>query len=356
MANTIGMYAHLAGTAVRAGWYYGMYELMNRVNKRLGEPKTKKRPKGPVPSMAELRKEWLGLLWADARNVRDGIYFPLIDDESETVLDQLDRARAMFADLPANMRRRRAGDGAEVARSPQAQRRPDYFVPNFHFQSGGYLTPESARLYDVQVETLFMGAANAMRRQTLRPIAEYVRGRDQRGITVLDVACGTGRLLGQLAQAFPGIAATGVDLSLPSLEEARHHLRERRSVRLVQANGEALPFADATQDVVTSIFLYHELPAPVRRRVTAEIARVLKPGGLFIFIDSLQTGDRPDYDGLLEAFPTRFHEPYYAQYLRDDLDGMFTEVGMQAETDWQAFMSKVVVRRKSEGEARVQAA
>ena len=97
---------------------------------------------------------------------------------------------------------------------------------------------------------------------------------------------------------------------------------------------------------VISIFLYHELPAPVRRRVTAEIARVLKPGGIFVFIDSLQLGDREGYDGLLEAFPVRFHEPYYAQYTRDDLDAMFTEAGLAPRDQSQAFLSKVVTRQK----------
>ena len=44
---------------------------------------------------------------------------------------------------------------------------PDYYTQNFHYQSGGWLTEESARIYDVQVETLFFGAAGAMRRQAI---------------------------------------------------------------------------------------------------------------------------------------------------------------------------------------------
>ena len=56
----------------------------------------------------------------------------------------------------------------------------------------------------------------------------------------------------------------------------------------------AIPLPDASQDIVTTVFLFHELPPEVRRRVAAEMARVLKPGGLLVFIDSLQMGDRPD--------------------------------------------------------------
>ncbi len=348
MSDRTAMYGHLAGRAMRAGAYYGLYELMNRVQRRLDKKETPPyRPKGAVPSMAQLRSDWFEVLLADARNVGEGLYPPISDDETGSLLDHLDRLRIMFADVPTSTARRKSRDGVEVTRSPQTQKLPDYYVQNFHYQTGGYLTDQSARIYDVQVETLFLGAAQAMRRHALKPIAEFVRGRDQRKLRLLDVACGTGRFLGQLAQAFPGIKAAGVDLSLPYLGEARRHLRERPAIKLIQANGEKLPFADASQDIVTSIFLYHELPAPVRRRVSLEIARVLMPGGIFVFIDSLQTGDREGYDGLLEAFPVRFHEPYYAQYLRDDLELMFKQAGLRPKDETHAFLSKVVTRERS---------
>ena len=107
-----------------------------------------------------------------------------------------------------------------------------------------------------------------------------------------------------------------------------------------------MPLADASADIVTSIFLFHELPPEVRRQVTAEIARVSKPGGLFVFLDSLQMGDRPGWDGLLEGFPERFHEPYYRSYAIDDLDGMFTAAGLEPEPVHTPFLSKLMVRRK----------
>jgi hypothetical protein len=71
----------------------------------------------------------------------------------------------------------------------------------------------------------------------------------------------------------------------------------------------------------------------------------LKPGGLFVFIDSMQLGDRPEWDGLLEAFPARFHEPYFRHYTIDDLDGMFTAAGLAPVATDIAFLSKVMVRQ-----------
>ena len=117
-------------------------------------------------------------------------------------------------------------------------------------------------------------------------------------------------------------------------------------VDLVLVPGQPIPLPDASQDVVTCIFLFHELPPEVRRGVTAEIARVLKPGGLFVFIDSMQMGDKPAWDGLLEAFPVRFHEPYFRSYAIDDLDAMFANAGLDAQSTSRAFLSKVMVRRK----------
>ena len=348
MANAIDMYSHLAGQALRAGWYLGLHEAMDRATDMLGRDLPRYRPQGPVPTSRALLADLGELLLADARNVRDGIYASPRGEDGPA-LRQLMRTVAMFADLPEAMRRRRAGDGHEVARRPDSATLPDYFTQNFHYQTGGYLTDQSARLYDTQVETLFLGAANAMRRQALRPIAEYVRGKDQRHMRCLDVACGTGRFLHQLGQVFPAMELEGLDLSAAYLSEARRFLRGRRRLRLINANAEHIPSADDSLDIVSCIFLFHELPAEVRRRVAAEIARVLKPGGLLVFIDSLQMGDKPDFDGLLEAFPAKFHEPYYANYLNDDVVDLFAEPGLELQSWWTAFLSKVVVCRKPTG-------
>jgi len=78
------------------------------------------------------------------------------------------------------------------------------------------------------------------------------------------------------------------------------------------------------------------------------MARVLKPDGILVFVETVQKGDRPDYDGLLELFPIGFHEPYYADYVRQDLDELFTGAGLEIVETTLAFMSKVVVLRKSQ--------
>jgi ubiquinone/menaquinone biosynthesis C-methylase UbiE len=269
-----------------------------------------------------------------------------MDDDAASLPRHLARVRRMFADLPQAYARRAGRDAGTARTEPSAARVPAYYAQDFHFQTGGYLTEGSAQLYDVQVETLFMGAAGPMRRTALAPIAEYMRGRDQRQARLLDVACGTGRFLRQVRLAWPAMRLVGLDLSRPYLEEARRQLEGLRAAELIEAAAERMPLADASVDIVTSIFLYHELPPDVRREATAKIARVLKPDGLFVFLDSLQMGDRPGWDGLIEAFPHRFHEPYYRHYATDDIEGMFGAAGLEPELTTTPFLSKLMVRRK----------
>jgi ubiquinone/menaquinone biosynthesis C-methylase UbiE len=302
-------------------------------------------PRLPVPSLGELLADEARLLIGDALAVADGLYPPLVGLSDP--LGHLGRVGRMLADLPHALSRRASDDATSARAEPAAARVPHYYAQDFHYQTGGYLSEASARLYDVQVETLFMGAAAPMRRTALRAVCEHMRGRDQRRMRLLDVACGTGRFLREMRLALPALGLTGIDLSESYLKEARSHLADLRRVALIAAAGERLPFASASSDVVTTIFLFHELPPEVRRQVTAEIARVLKPGGLFVFLDSLQMGDRPGWDGLLEAFPMRFHEPYYAHYVGDDLEGMFAQAGLAGQATATPFLSKLMVRRRS---------
>jgi ubiquinone/menaquinone biosynthesis C-methylase UbiE len=346
MSDNLGMAAQLAGQSLRFGWYFALNRLVDWRTSQLGLTRPPYKPARPVPTMQELLADQAQLLMSDALAVRDGLYPPM-DEEGATPLSHLFRVRRMLADLPAAATRRANKDATTAKDEAAATGVPDYYAQDFHFQTGGYLSEESARLYDIQVETLFMGAAGPMRRAALRPIAEFMRGRDQRHITLLDVACGTGRFLRQVRLAYPAMRLQGLDLSRTYLDEARLHLEPLRGADLIEAAAEKMPLPDASADIVTSIFLFHELPPQVRRHVTAEIARVLKPGGLFVFLDSLQMGDRPGWDGLLESFPVRFHEPYYRSYAIDDLEGMFVACGLMAESMSTPYLSKLLVRRKA---------
>jgi SAM-dependent methyltransferase len=141
------------------------------------------------------------------------------------LLTLLQRSRLFFEDLPEIYRRREHGGYDEVLKEHTVGKRPDYCLQNFHFQSGGWMTDESAKRYDTQVEVIFNGTANAIRRQALPQLREEFAGRDQRKLKLLDIGCGTGRFLGQVKQVWPRLPCIGLDLSEPYIGYARKHLQ-----------------------------------------------------------------------------------------------------------------------------------
>jgi len=250
---------------------------------------------------------------------------------------------------PRSLRRRLKANG-EVFDDVTRGRRPRYYLQNFHYQSGGWLTEDSAALYDHQVEVLFTGGADAMRRQALVPLGDWLRVQGDNEKWLLDIACGTARFLHDAKRAHPGLHVAGLDLSESYLARARRNLKRwPDSTSLLLGMAERLPFADGKgPDLITCIFLFHELPHKIRREAMAEMARVLKPGGRLVLVDSIQIGDHPGYDALLDRFPMAFHEPYFSDYIRDDLTALGTSVSLRHHQTQRAFFARVMTFDKPE--------
>lgn len=211
---------------------------------------------------------------------------------------------------------------------------PAYYLQNFHYQTNGYLSEMSANLYDLQVEILFNGAADAMRRRILKLVKENlppVAESSTKSLKILDVACGTGRSLKMLRATFPKASLFGVDLSPTYLRKANQLLIESAGElpQLIRANGENLPYLDDYFSAVTNVFLFHELPPNARQNMIQEAFRVLQPGGIFVICDSIQAIDSPEFQPMMENFPTLFHEPYYRHYITDDLVDRLEKAGFQ---------------------------
>jgi len=96
------------------------------------------------------------------------------------------------------------------------------------------------------------------------------------GQRVLDVAAGTGNVAIRAAEAGAEVVAS--DLTPENFEAGREEARARGvEVEWVEADAEALPFADGEFDVVTSSF--GAMFAPDHRAVAGELVRVCRPGG-----------------------------------------------------------------------------
>ena len=329
-----------ASQALRVSWFFGQKLLAARVSCPVPLPEPLRGR--PMPDKRRILADLWTLIEQDWRNIEAGRYAPP-EDGLGSPFEALRGAIDFFADLRAVEHRRHGAPEERILNEVPPGTYPSYYLQKFHFQSDGYLSGASAERYDHQVEVLFGGGAAAMRRQALVPLKAALIGRP--GARLLDVGCGTGRFLREVKTNYPRLEVTGLDLSSYYLAVARRDLRSWSRVRLVVGAAEAMPFADGQFDAITCIYLFHELPPGVRRAAVAEIRRVLRPGGTLVFVDSLQPGDEPDYDTMLDYFPVAFHEPYYASYFREDLERMWSP-GFTPGQRVPAYFSKVLSYRR----------
>ncbi len=114
--------------------------------------------------------------------------------------------------------------------------------------------------------------------RVIENVAEEFMGRLplQRGMKVLDVACGTGNLA--IIAAKHGCITSGIDIAANLLEQARTRaVKAGLGIEFTEADAERLPFADNTFDLAVSMFGVMFAPQP--EAATAELRRVTKPGG-----------------------------------------------------------------------------
>ncbi|MDO8147532.1 methyltransferase domain-containing protein [Isoptericola sp. b515] len=104
---------------------------------------------------------------------------------------------------------------------------------------------------------------------------------------VLDVGCGTGNLSREVLRAAPDAVVTGLDPDGDALRRAARKLRRGDSgeVTLIRGFAHRLPVPDASQDHVVSSLALHHVPLEEKRRLAAEILRVLRRGGRVTIAD-----------------------------------------------------------------------
>lgn len=144
----------------------------------------------------------------------------------------------------------------------------------------------------------FAGLRNALHGRVEVPLVTRALGLE-RGLRVLQVGCGDGVALAALARHLSPRSLTAVDLDETLLGSAR---RRGSSARLLVADVVALPFADASFDLVVDFGVCHHLPEATS--AMSEISRVLAPGGTFVHETWLaqlvahprrRTGSRPSW-------------------------------------------------------------
>jgi demethylmenaquinone methyltransferase/2-methoxy-6-polyprenyl-1,4-benzoquinol methylase/phosphoethanolamine N-methyltransferase len=137
-----------------------------------------------------------------------------------------------------------------------------------------------ARWYDLVTRVISFGRDKAIR-ETLIELAAPAPGE-----TVLDVGCGTGTLALALKASVGTGEVHGIDASPEMIAVAKEKAAMAgAAIDFQVALIEALPFPDATFDLVTSSLMLHHLPDDLKPTGLHEIRRVLTPGGHFMAMD-----------------------------------------------------------------------
>lgn len=125
-------------------------------------------------------------------------------------------------------------------------------------------------------ESFTDGAAEFVGRLSLKP-----------GVSVLDIACGTGNQ--SIPAARSGAVVTGIDIAPNLLEQARKWASaESLEIQFDEGDAENLPYTTAQFDVVMTMFGAMFAPRP--QRVSEEMMRVCRPGGLIAMANWTPTG------------------------------------------------------------------
>lgn len=224
---------------------------------------------------------------------------------------------------------------------------PEYYQRNFHFQTDGYLSHNSAEIYDHQVELLFKGTSQAMRRIFLKDMKQYFSNyKTTSKLHFLEIAVGTGSATEFVVKSFPGVKITCIDLSDAYLKRAQENLKDCSNINFLQAEGENLPFKDETFDAVFSVYLFHELPKDVRKKVIEESLRVLKKNGYMGIVDSIQMNDDDKLNWAILDFPKDFHEPFYKSYIETSMESLVPTMNTELVGKKIGFLTKALSYKK----------
>ena len=156
-------------------------------------------------------------------------------------------------------------------------------------KSGAVQTGQMASLfdsiaadYDRLNHLLSLGIDRTWRRRALRQAVDAIRPQQ-----ILDLACGTGDFsIAMARKAHADAQITGVDISEGMLLQMERKVKQaglQQKIRMMQGNGEQLPFATASMDAVTIAFGIRNFGN--REAALKEIRRVLKPGGKLVILE-----------------------------------------------------------------------
>lgn len=165
-------------------------------------------------------------------------------------------------------------------------------------QQKQHLFDQWATCYDWLLPTVFYQAIH-------QRLLEFIQLPDHP--QVLDLGCGTGRLLNRFADRFPDLMGTGLDFSPEMIRQARQTNHHHPRLIFVEGNVDALPFVEGQFDaIVNTISFLHYLHPD---RVLSEVYRVLRHHCPFYLVDFAASRWQPDPVAVTLPGNVRFYSP-----------------------------------------------
>jgi ubiquinone/menaquinone biosynthesis C-methylase UbiE len=158
----------------------------------------------------------------------------------------------------------------------------DEIVERF-FEGGGVPYSAYERFQEVMAEDSGINIVEPLLDLVL-PVVSGLKDKLEQGIEVLDVGCGRGRALVRLAETFPNSNFTGLDFSEEAIAVAKASQKAKGLANLRFIVQDAALIDDRNRyDWITTFDAIHDQASPAR--VLANIARALKPGGVYLMQD-----------------------------------------------------------------------
>jgi ubiquinone/menaquinone biosynthesis C-methylase UbiE len=259
---------------------------------------------------------------------------------AETVATLREREAEYLADLDAADRR---GPGS-VQYDPNF-RYPGYFDPiDFHIQPGSYhRDPLAGHIYHLGTKFFLQGANDddQLQRGLVSAVPLPEDGQVRR---VLDLACSCGQCTTAFKERFPSAEVWGVDVSAPMARYAHKRAADMGlDVHFKQALAEDTGFPAGSFDLVFANIMFHELPEEISAAAIREAHRILRPGGVFCFVD-IRDKSQLSTDGLDVPLAQYQHfmqgqtngEVYHTAFHHTDFVGLMQAAGFHAiENDHQ---------------------
>ena len=181
-----------------------------------------------------------------------------------------------------------------------------------------------------------------MSKQIIEGVASYVSIPD--GGKGLDIGCGSGALTIACAKKNPQASFIGIDRWGKEYASFSKNLCESNSkaegvnnTSFMQGDACKLPFEDETFDVVTSNYVYHNIPSSDRQAILLETLRTLKKGGTFAIHDIMSKVKYGD----MQAFVQKLKDMGYDDVkLIDTTSGMFMN---KWESTWMGLSGSAIL-------------